>query len=123
LGDHPGDIMTTTDDTAALNRYLVSYGFDEHRWDGHHDAIESVLRAVAGLQRKGVEIRFLGATQQLNATGRVVDITARYAAPNKGTVGRLNFRARLPANGAPQRIRRGEPEQGDGRQQPAVTTL
>lgn len=113
--------MTTTDDPTTPNHYTVSYCFRHQRREGHRDAVGLVLRAVAALQRQGVELRFLGATQELDATGRPVDVTVRFAAPSKGTIGQLNCLAGLPASGAPQRIQRSGPDPS-ARQQPAAVT-
>jgi hypothetical protein len=55
------------------------------------------------MRREGVDIAFLGATQEINGAGQLIEVTARYDAPDKGTVGRLNCRACLPACGSPQR--------------------
>lgn len=57
---------------------------------------------VTEMQCDGIAIEFLGATQEIDAAGQLVDITARFAAPSKGTVGRLNCRGCLPASGPPQ---------------------
>lgn len=93
----------TADQTNQLNRYTVTYAFNGHLRGEYAEAISRILKTVGELHREGVEVEFLGATMDINRAGQPITIKARYEAPTKGTIGWLNYRARLPACGEPQR--------------------
>lgn len=78
------------------------YSFDCHRSPTCSEVVSIITETVARMQREGIDIRFLGATQEIDATGELIAVDARYAAPNKGSIGWLNCRACLPASGPPQ---------------------
>jgi hypothetical protein len=84
-------------------RYAVTYAFNGYLDGAYAEAIERIEEAVEQMRDEGERIDFLGATQEINAAGQLVEMSARYAAPNKGAVGRLNCRACLPASGGPRR--------------------
>lgn len=84
-------------------RYTVTYAFNGYLNGAYAEAVERIDEAVARMRDEGESIDFLGATQEINAAGQLVEMSARYAAPNKGAVGRLNCRACLPATGGPRR--------------------
>lgn len=86
-----------------LNHYTVTYAFDGYLRGESSEAVPLITGTVTEMQRDGIAIEFLGATQEIDAAGQLVEVTARYAAPSKGTIGRLNCRARLPASGPPRR--------------------
>lgn len=90
------EITTTT-------QYSVSYVFSETLCGEYGDPVSLITETIAEMQCDGIDIEFLGATQELNAAGRITEVTARYTAPSKGTIGRLNCRARLPASAQPRR--------------------
>lgn len=92
-----------TDRTSQLNRYTVTYTFNSYLRGEYAKAIARIRETITELHREGVEITFLGATLEINGAGQLITTTARYEAPTKGTIGRLNCRARLPACGQPQR--------------------
>lgn len=92
------------------SRYSVTYTFNGYLNGNYAQAVERVRDAVARLEREGTDIDFLGATQEINAAGQLIAMTARYAAPTKGAVGRLNCRACLPASGGPRREGTGDVE-------------
>lgn len=85
--------------------YTNRYTFNGYLRGEYSKAISLIDDTVAEMQREGTDIEFRGATQEINAEGQLIEVTARYAAPSKGTVGRLNCRACLPASGSPQRER------------------
>lgn len=89
--------------TNPRRRYTGVYAFSGSLSDRHADVVTLITETVAEMQRDGIDIEFLGATQELDSAGRVTEVTVRYAAPNKGTIGRLNCRARLPASEQPRR--------------------
>lgn len=93
-------------------RYTVTYAFDGYLNGAYAEAIERIREAEGRMSEEGERIDFLGATQEINAAGQLVEMSARYAASSKGTVGRLNCRARLPATGGPKRETRSETEPG-----------
>lgn len=90
-------------ETTATRQYSVTYTFNENLRQEHGDAVSLITETITEMQRDGIDIEFLGATQELNAVGRTIEVTARYTAPSKGTIGRLNCRARLPASAQPRR--------------------
>lgn len=94
---------TSRNTAGAVERYTVTYGFNGHLRRKADKAISLIGETVMGMQAEGIDIDFLGATGELNTSGQVIELTARYTAPNEGTVGRLNWRAGLPASGSPQR--------------------
>ena len=98
-----------------MTRYTVTYSFDGYLSAQYRDPVPLIAETVAEMRQNGTEIAFLGATQEVDPSGRVIQTTTRYSAPNKGTIGRLNCRARLPACGSPQRQRVVERDQGVSR--------
>ena len=84
------------------NRYDVTYAFDERAREKHVDPIDIITATVSRMQHDNIEIDFGGAIQEVNASGELVEVTARYIAPTKGTIGRCNCRTRLPASGPPK---------------------
>lgn len=84
-------------------RYAVTYAFNGYLNGAYAEAIERIDEAVERMRDEGERIDFLGATQEINAAGQLVEMSARYAAPSKGVIGRLNCRACLPATGGPRR--------------------
>lgn len=82
--------------------YTVTYAFNGYLQGEYSEAISLINETVAQLQREGVDIKFCGAIQTINSAGQLIRVTARYAAPSKGAIGRLNCRACLPASGPPQ---------------------
>ncbi|WP_135535139.1 hypothetical protein [Halostella pelagica] len=89
----------------AQTRYTVTYVFDGRSRAEYTDAVSLIEETIGRMQREGVDIEFLGATAETDAADQLVEVTARYAAPTKGSIGWLNCRARLPASGPPQRVR------------------
>ena len=85
----------------SRKRYTVTYTLSGHAWTECSDPIATITTTVAEMQTEGIEIDFAGATQEINADGNPIAVTARYTAPNKGTIGRCNWRSRLPASGPP----------------------
>lgn len=90
--------------------YIVTYAFDGYMREECEEATSLVVETIAEMRRDGINIEFLGATQQINSAGQLIEVTARYAAPSKGTIGQLHCRACLPASGPPQPISNGETE-------------
>jgi hypothetical protein len=86
-----------------MTRYTVTYSFDGYPHAQYRDPVSLITETVAEMQQNGTDIAFLGATQEFDPSGRVTRTTARYSASNKGAIGLLNCRARLPACGSPQR--------------------
>jgi hypothetical protein len=84
------------------SKYTATYAFNGYLRGEYAEAIALISETVDEMQREGVDIAFLGATQKINGAEQLIELTARYDAPNKGTVGRLNCRACLPACGSPQ---------------------
>jgi hypothetical protein len=82
--------------------YTATYAFNGYLRGEHDEVVSLIDEAVAEMQGEGIDISFLGAVQQVDAAGQLVRVTARYDAPDKGTVGDLNCRARLPAVGSPR---------------------
>lgn len=89
--------------TGAIARYTATYTFNGDRRQQPDEAISLIRETVRGLQGEGIDIEFHGATAEINVAGQVIELTARYTAPSKGTVGRLSTQAGLPASGSPQR--------------------
>lgn len=98
-----------------MTRYTVTYSFDGYPHPGHREPVTLISEAVAEMQQNGTDIVFLGATREFDPSGAVIQTTARYSASNKGTIGRLNCRASLPACGSPQRRRVAESDSEDSR--------
>lgn len=86
----------------SSSQYTAAYVFNGYLRGEYSEAISLITETVTQMQREGIDIEFLGATQEINAAGQLIEVTARYAAPSKRTVGRLNCRACLPASGSPQ---------------------
>lgn len=91
------------DTTGARERYTATYTFNGHRRQPPDEAISCIRETVTGMQDEGIDIKFLGATGEIDTAGQMVEVTARYRAPSEGTIGWLNWRAGLPASGSPQR--------------------
>jgi hypothetical protein len=85
------------------NVYTATYAFNGYLRGNYAEAVSLITETAARMRREGAEIEFLGATQEINGAGQLIEVTARYAAPTEGTVGRLNCRACLPATGPPRR--------------------
>ena len=90
---------------ATSRTYEVTYTFEGHHRGDYGGFVDRVGRALSSLRAAGVDIRFRGATVELNRAGQVLTVSARFAAPDESAVGRLNCRAVLPVSG----IRRVEP--------------
>lgn len=98
-----------TPDMTSVTRYEVTYSFDGYLAVQCPDPVPLITESVADMQRNGIPLAFLGATQEIDPSGHPIETTVRFSAPSKGTIGRLNCRARLPASGSPQRQELGEP--------------
>ena len=85
------------------SKYVSTYAFNGYLRGQYTEAVSLIDEAIEQLRGEGIDIAFLGATQRINAAGQLVEVTARYEAPSKGDVGRLNCRAGLPAAGSPRR--------------------
>lgn len=92
--------------TDVVESYTATYAFNDNRRQTVDGIISSIRKTVMGMQDDGIDIELLGATGEFDVAGHVLELTARYTAPSKGTVGRLNTRAGLPASGSPQRTTR-----------------
>jgi hypothetical protein len=79
--------------------YEVTYAFNGYPRGDYGGIIDRTRRALSSLRAAGVDIRFRGATVELNKAGQVLAVSARFAAPDEGAVGRLNCRAVLPVSG------------------------
>lgn len=90
----------------SMRRYTCVYTFNGYLREEYAEAISLITETIADMQHEGINIKFLGATQEVNSTGQLTELTARYAAPTKGAIGYLNYRACLPASGQPQREKR-----------------
>lgn len=102
-GSEPHAHSTSRGDrTPSANRYTVTYEFNGYLRGEYAEAIAQIRETIAELRREELEVAFLGATLEINGAGQLTTVTARYMAPSKGTVGRLNCRAKLPACGSPQ---------------------
>ena len=88
-----------------MNRYDVTYAFDDTARKEYSDPIKVITATVSSMQNENIEIDFLGAIQEINANGDSVKVTARYTASTKGEIGRCNCRAQLPASGPPKSSR------------------
>lgn len=93
-----------------MTRYIVTYWFEGYPHSQHPEPVSLIAETVSDMQRAGIDIALLGATQEYDPSGRLTKTTAEYSAPTKGTIGRLNCRASLPACGSPQRQRSGGAE-------------
>lgn len=83
--------------------YTATYAFNEYLQGQYREAVPLIIETVDELQREGLDIEFLGATQEIDGAGQLIRVTARYSAPSKGAIGRLNCEACLPASGPPLR--------------------
>jgi hypothetical protein len=90
---------------AGSRTYEVTYAFNGYPRGDYGGIVDRTRRALSSLRAAGVDIRFRGATVELNRAGQVLTVSARFAAPDESAVGRLNCRAVLPVSG----IRRLEP--------------
>jgi len=70
--------------------YTVTYTFDTATNAASDDLVTRLDDVATRLRRDGVPIEFRGGIQRIDADGRVVEMTARFNARTKGTVGRLN---------------------------------
>lgn len=104
-----------------MRRYSVTYGYNGYLRGKYHKCIDAVTDAIEELQAEDVDVEFLGATQEINGAGQLVEVTVRFAAPTKGTLGRLNCRGCLPACGPPRRLSETEQELS-GRRVAAATS-
>jgi len=84
------------------SKYTATYTFNGYLRGEYAEAVSLISETVDRMREEGIDIAFLGATQEINGAGQLIELTARYDAPSKGTVGRLNCRACLPACGSPQ---------------------
>lgn len=98
----PNSRKATTRNIPSLRRYAVTYAFTDYMRGESRDVPLLITETIAAMRHDGIDIEFLGATQEIDAEGRLTEVTARYAAPSKGTIGRLNCRACLPASGPPR---------------------
>lgn len=89
--------------TDVEESYRVTYAFNGHRCQTVDEAVSRIRETVGRMQEEGLDIELLGASGEVDTADHGIEVTARYAAPSKGTIGRLNTRARLPASGSPQR--------------------
>lgn len=87
----------------SVKQYEVTYSFDRYLPRQYPGPITLITETIIGMTRDGIAIAFLGATQEIDPSGQLVETTARYSAPSKGAIGRLNCRAQLPASASPQR--------------------
>lgn len=94
---------TRRNTTGAEGIYNVTYTFNGHLRPKSDKAISLIRETVTEMKDEGTDIDFLGATGEINVAGQVIELTARFAAPSEGSVGRLNWRAGLPASGSPRR--------------------
>lgn len=94
----------------ADSRYISTYTFNGYLRGEYAETILLIRETVAEMQRDGIDIEVLETTRRINETGQLIELTAHYAAPNKGAVGQLNWRACLPASGPPQRAATDESE-------------
>lgn len=92
-----------SDQTTQLDRYAVTYAFNGYLRGDYAEAVSRIRNTIEELHREQREIEFCGATLEINRAGQLITATAWYEAPNKGTIGRVNCRARLPACGQPER--------------------
>lgn len=83
--------------------YTVTYAFNGYLRGQYREAVSLIIETVDELQREGLDVEFLGATQEIDGAGHLIRVTARYSAPSKGVIGRLNCEAYLPASGPPLR--------------------
>ena len=90
--------------------YTVTYAFNGDIREEYEEAISLVIETITEMRRDGIDVEFLGAVQVIDSAGQLIEVTARYAAPSKGTIGQVNCRARLPASGPPQPISSGDTE-------------
>jgi hypothetical protein len=87
----------------TTNRYTVTYVFADSWRGAHTDVVSVITDTVVALRREGVDVELLGSTRNVGGQNEPTEVVARYAAPTKGAIGRLNWRANLPASGPPQR--------------------
>jgi len=116
-GDGARGVPTgTTGATGQLSpsRYAVTYAYNGYLRGAHGNATATITETASTMQSEGIDIEFLGATLVVDADGQLVEVTARYSAPSRGTIARLNCRACLPACGPPQATAR-PPAEREGR--------
>lgn len=89
--------------TGAIERYTATYTFDGRLRQQSDEAISLIRESVRGMQEDGIDITFRGASAAIDDAGQIIELTAHYSAPSKGTVGRLSTQAGLPTSGSPQR--------------------
>jgi hypothetical protein len=96
-------------------RYTVTYAFNGYLRGNRESVVSLITETVSEMQQQGIDIEFLGATKEVNASGELQTATVRYSAPRKRTIARLNCRACLPSSGSSQRHARDETESADRR--------
>lgn len=87
----------------ARELYKATYTFNGNRRQPPDEAISRIRETVMDMQDGGIDIKFLGATGEIDSAGKAIEVTARYSASSEGTIGWLNWRAELPASGSPER--------------------
>lgn len=92
------------------SRYIATYAYNGYLRGAYAESIPRIRGTATEMRREGIDIEFLGATQRIDGDGQLIEVTARYEAPSKGTVGRLNCRACLPTSGSPRPVARTERE-------------
>lgn len=88
------------------SRYTATYAYNGYLRGAYAESISRIRETAAEMRREGTDIEFLGATQRIDGDGQLIEVTARYEAPSKGAVGRLNYRACLPTSGSPRPVPR-----------------
>lgn len=101
---------TTTHKLTQMTQYIVTYSFDGYLYDQYSEPVSLIAETVSEMRRSGIDISLLGATQEYDPSGQLTETIAQYSASSKGTIGRLNCHACLPACGSPQRQSRVETE-------------
>jgi hypothetical protein len=84
------------------NTHVCTYTFADGSRERTRALIDRIDETVETLRARGEAIEFLGATQSVDSDGAIVEMTAQFRAPSKGTVGYLNVEASLPASGQPR---------------------
>ena len=88
----------------SRNLYKVTYAFGKSARTEYRHPVATIIGAVRRMQNEDIEIEFVGGTQEVNANGYPIEVTARFTAPTKGTIGRWNCRTGLPASGPPVQV-------------------
>jgi len=104
-GDGASEFPTgTTGATGQISpsRYAVTYAFNGYLRGAHGNATSQICDTASTMQCEGIDVEFLGATLEVDADGQLIEVTARYLAPTRGTIAQLNCRACLPACGPPR---------------------